>query len=152
MMSPLCSTYLPLSSVLRKNPKAWYLCVPLLNQGPGFFHELCVESKWYVCVWRGVMGECELLRRNALGAGPVAQWLSSNAPLRRPGFRWFGSWARTWHHSSGHVEVASHVSQLEGPITKIYNYVLGGFGEKKQKEKKKKEKRLATVVSSGANL
>ena len=39
--------------------------------------------------------------------------------------------------------------QLEGPTTKIYNYVLGEFGEKKQKEKKN---RLATVVSSGANL
>ena len=38
--------------------------------------------------------------------------------------------------------------QLEGPTTKIYNYVLGGFGEKK----KKKRRRLATVVSSGANL
>ena len=38
--------------------------------------------------------------------------------------------------------------QLEGPTTKIYNYVLGGFGEKKQKKKR----RLATVVSSGANL
>ena len=39
--------------------------------------------------------------------------------------------------------------QLEGPATKIYNYVPGGFGEIKQKKKKK---RLATVVSSGANL
>ena len=38
--------------------------------------------------------------------------------------------------------------QLEGPTTKIYNYVLGGFGEKK----KKKKRRLATDVSSGANL
>ena len=38
--------------------------------------------------------------------------------------------------------------QLEGPTTKIYNYVLGRFGEKKQEKKK----RLATVVSSGANL
>ena len=37
--------------------------------------------------------------------------------------------------------------QLEGPTAKIYNYVLGGFGEKKQGKK-----RLATVVSSGANL
>ena len=25
--------------------------------------------------------------------------------------------------------------QLEGPKTKIYNYILGGFGEKKQKKK-----------------
>ena len=39
--------------------------------------------------------------------------------------------------------------QLEGPTTKIYNYVLGGFGEKKKE--KKKNRRLATVVSSGAN-
>ena len=30
--------------------------------------------------------------------------------------------------------------QLEGPATKkIYNYVLRGFGEKKQKEKKKED-------------
>ena len=39
---------------------------------------------------------------------------------------------------------------LEGPTTKIYNYVLGGvFGVKQQEEKKG---RLATVVSAGANL
>ena len=37
--------------------------------------------------------------------------------------------------------------QLEGPTTKIYNYVLGGLGEKKQEKK-----RLATVISSCANL
>ena len=41
---------------------------------------------------------------------------------------------QTWHHSSGHVEAASHIPQLEGPATKIYNYVLeeegwGGFGK-----------------------
>ena len=27
--------------------------------------------------------------------------------------------------------------QLEGPTTRIHNYVLGGFGETKQKKKKK---------------
>ena len=27
--------------------------------------------------------------------------------------------------------------QLEGPTTKIYNYVPGGFGEKKQKKRKR---------------
>ena len=41
------------------------------------------------------------------------------------------------------------MAQPEGPATGIYNYVLGSFGEKK---KKKKKKRLATDVSSGANL
>ena len=30
----------------------------------------------------------------------------------------FKSWAGTWHHSSSHTEVASHVPQLEGPTTK----------------------------------
>ena len=39
--------------------------------------------------------------------------------------------------------------QLEGPTTRMYNYVLGGFGEKKAGGNKR---RLATVVSSGANL
>ena len=35
----------------------------------------------------------------------------------------------------GTAELASHVSQPEGPATKIYNYVLGGFREKKGKKK-----------------
>ena len=33
----------------------------------------------------------------------------------------------------------------------MYNYVLGGFGKKKKKKKKQK-RRLATDISSGANL
>ena len=67
------------------------------------------------------------------GAGPVAEWLSS-LRFGGPGFHRFGSWARTWHHLSGHAELASHTPQLEGPTTKIYNYVLGGFGAKKQQK------------------
>ena len=35
--------------------------------------------------------------------------------------------------------------QLEGPKTRIYNYVLGGFGEKKQGEKKDWQQLLAQV-------
>ena len=35
--------------------------------------------------------------------------------------------------------------QLEGPTTKIYNYVLGGFGEKKQKKKEDWQQLLAQV-------
>ena len=61
------------------------------------------------------------------------------------GFRWFGSWVWTWHCSLGHGEAVSHMQQLEGPTTKIYNYVLGGFGEKKQEKKKDWQELLAKV-------
>ena len=80
------------------------------------------------------------------GPGPVAEWLSSHIPLWGPGFCQFRSWAQTWHHSSSHAEAASHIGQPEEPTARIYNYVLGGFGEKEEK------RRLATDVSSGANL
>ena len=56
-----------------------------------------------------------------------------------PGFPWFGSWAWIWHSSSGHNEVASHIAQPEALTTRIYNYVLGGFGEKKKEKKHKKK-------------
>ena len=52
-----------------------------------------------------------------------------------PGFHWFRPWAQTWHRSLGHAEVASHLPQLEGPTTNMYNYVPGGLGEKKQEKK-----------------
>ena len=85
------------------------------------------------------------------GRGP-APWLSGSIRVLHfgsPGFCWFGSWAQTWHHSSGHVEEASHMPQLEGPTTKtIYNYVQGEWGRKSRRKKRK----LATVVSPGANL
>ena len=71
-------------------------------------------------------------------AGPMAQWLIRVFHCGGSGFRWLGSWARTWHSSSGHTEAASHVPQLEGPTTKIYNSVLGGLGEEKQGGGKKK--------------
>ena len=38
-------------------------------------------------------------------------------------------------HGTAHQaisEVASHIAELEGPTTRIYNYVQGGFGEKKK--------------------
>ena len=42
-----------------------------------------------------------------------------------------------WLSSSGRGEAASHMPQLEGPTTRIYNYAPGGF-EEKEKEKEKK--------------
>ena len=32
-------------------------------------------------------------------------------------------------------QVAPHIDELEEPTTRIYHYVLGGFGEKKKKRK-----------------
>ena len=58
-----------------------------------------------------------------------------------PGFHQFRSLAQTQHHSSDHAEVASHIAEPERPTTRIYNCVLGGFGEKKKTEKKRKERR-----------
>ena len=72
------------------------------------------------------------------GAGPMAEWLSCMLRFGSPEFHQFVSWVRSRPHSSGHAVAASHMPQLEGPTTKkIYNYILGGCGEKKQKKKKK---------------
>ena len=54
---------------------------------------------------------------------------------------------KTWHCSSGHAEAVSHVAQPEALTTRIYDYVLGGFGERKGKKS-----RLATDVIPGANF
>ena len=47
------------------------------------------------------------------------------------------------HSSSSHALVTSHIEELEWPTTRIYNCILGLWGEKKKKG------RLATDVSSG---
>ena len=73
-----------------------------------------------------------------LPSGPVVQQPSSHAPLWWPGVHMFKSWAQTLHHSSSHAEAASHIAEPEGPTTRIYNYVLEGFGEKNKKKKKEK--------------
>ena len=59
------------------------------------------------------------------GTSSVAEWLSLVLRCSGPGF---GSWARTWHRSSGHIEVVSHIPQLEACATKIYNCVREGEG------------------------
>src|SRR3712207_3614442 len=59
-----------------------------------------------------------------------------------PVFRWFESWARTWHCSSDHAEAASHMPQLEGPTTKNIQLCTGGlWGEKGKKNKNLKKKK-----------
>ena len=64
----------------------------------------------------------------------MAEWLGLCALLQRPRVSPVQILGADMA-SLGHVEVASHMPQLEGPTTKIYNYVLGAFGEKKQEKK-----------------
>ena len=68
---------------------------------------------------------------------PVAEWLSSRALLHWPRVLLVWILGADRPCSSGHAEVASHMAQPEALTTRIYNCVVGGFGEK-EKEKKKK--------------
>ena len=52
--------------------------------------------------------------------------------------------------SSGHAEAASHPAQPEVFTAKMGDYILGGLRGEEGKTKTKR--RLATDVSSGANL
>ena len=65
----------------------------------------------------------------------MAEWLSSHAPLQAAQC-FVGSGPGREHGTAhwGHAEAVSCMPQLEGPTTKIYNYVPGGFGEKKGKK------------------
>ena len=78
----------------------------------------------------------QYLKDDDAGAGSVAEWLNSHAPLRRPRVQILGEDMAPLLR----LEAASRVSQLEGPATKMYNYVQGvctvGFGKIKQKKKK----------------
>ena len=43
-------------------------------------------------------------------------------------------------HGTAHqamLRLHPHIAQPEGPTTRIYNYVLGGFGNKKKEKNKK---------------
>ena len=78
--------------------------------------------------------------------GRVVKFACSTAP---PGFRWFRSWVWTWHHSSGHVEAASHMPQLEGPTTKNTQLCTRGFWGEKGKIKSLKRKLAELYTSKG---
>ena len=65
----------------------------------------------------------------------MAEWLSLCTPLGWPRVSLVWILVADMAPLLGHVEAASHMRQLEGPTIKIYNYLLGGFGEKKQKKK-----------------
>ena len=65
--------------------------------------------------------------------GRVVKFARSAAGV--PVFRWFESWARTWHCSSDHAEAASHIPQLEEPTTRNIQLCTGGLWGEKGKNK-----------------
>ena len=65
----------------------------------------------------------------------MAEWLSSGALLLWPNVLPVQILGADTALLIRHTEAVSHMPQLEGSTTKIYNYVLGGFGEKKKKKK-----------------
>ena len=77
----------------------------------------------------------------------MAKWLSSHAPLRQPRVSPAQILDMDLELLTCHAEAASHIAQSEALTTRICNYVLGGFVEKKGEKR-----RLTTDVSSGANL
>ena len=88
---------------------------------------------------------CKVALKDQWRGRPMAEWLSSRAPLWRPRVSpVFRSRARTWHCSSSHAEAASHMPQLEGPTTKNTQLCTRGLWGEKGKIKSfffKKKKR-----------
>ena len=78
----------------------------------------------------------------------MAEWLGSCAPLRWPRVSLVRILGVDTARLVGCAGVASHMPQLEGPTTKDTQLCTRGpLGRKR-----KKKRRLATVVSLGANL
>ena len=80
---------------------------PLLSPAPFFFFLLffffCSSFSSEVSISMMVLHLVP--SKTALGAGPVARWLSEHILLWRPWVHWFGSWLRTWHRLSSHAVV-----------------------------------------------
>ena len=64
----------------------------------------------------------------------MGEWLSSRSLLQWP--RVLLGHRQGSIHQAMLSEAASHITQPEALTARIYNYVLGGFGEKKEKRKK----------------
>ena len=69
----------------------------------GYITQSCPQGS--VPMVTSSMGMLLLQKKGVLEGWPVAQWLSSQVPLRGPGVHWFGSRLQTWHHLSSHAVV-----------------------------------------------
>ena len=101
------------------------------------------ELLYCFCMWKIVLYYPSPEKKNGFWGRPhgwVVKFMHSTLRF------WFGSRAWTCYCSSSHAEAASQTAQPEALVTRTYNYVLGGFGEKKEGKKR----RLGTDVGSGA--
>ena len=65
----------------------------------------------------------------------MAECLSSRALLQEPRVRRFGSWARTWHRSSGHAR-RRPTQENQKDLQLEYTGMSWGFEEEKKKKRK----------------
>ena len=71
----------------------------------------------------------------------MAEWLCSHALLWWPRISWVRILGADVAPLIRHAEAVNHIAQPEALTTRIYNYVPGGFGEKKKEKKKIKSPR-----------
>ena len=87
--------------------------------------------------------------KRKIGVGPMAKWLNLCATLWRPRVSLVqilgADMAPFIGPSWGGIPHATTRPQLEGPTTKIYNYVLEGFGEKEEEDDNDWQHMLAQV-------
>ena len=137
-LNPIISTIiLFLIKVWNFGISSYFLCYTLINYL--LFSKLELKKE-KVSTFGNIKGKIKDNKNiveviiKCVGGWPMAKWLSLRALLRQPGARWFGSWARTYAASSSRAVAASHMEELEWPTSRIYNYVLRLWGEKKKEK------------------
>ena len=90
-----------------------------------------------------------LLKKESSGAGPVAEWLGSRAPLQAAQC-FIGLNPGCGHGTARRATLRQRPTchNWEDPQQRIYNYVLGGFGEKNEKNKIFKKKKESSNLNS----
>ena len=102
--------------------------------------EAIIVSRGTLNQARKKLGNSWFLKILVKGASLVAECLGSRTPLWQPGLLLVWILGVDMDYSWGCAEVASHIAQPEALTTRRHIFVLGGFGEEKEKKKGKKKK------------
>ena len=109
-----------------------------------------LPGTWFSITFWKVLWNCSIKMASYRGwpRGRAVEFARSAAG--GPVFRWFESWARTWHCSSNHAEAAFHMPQLEGPTSKNVQLCTGGLWGEKGKNKifKKKKNGFISMLTA----